>query len=621
MSKRMLGRLLAVCGIAAGSVITAASASAGTWYISPTVTNHSSGALDRIQYGISDGSWLIDPAPTLSLGGGSDTYQFDAPHLDEGADASVTYNMPDTTQMTNLSQDDVNGGFSDELAAPTCALPDPTGPWPQYSCAAGFGNQGLFNPSNSDFRPQFNFYNSGSNAPAGATPAPFTAAGQECNSEMTPGNTTGCTSSQPSLTGFSPVDPYNYENLTFYNQGQYPVTITITDPYFQSLYARYPKGCLYDPFTDPDQSDCQSASESVTLPAWSTTTTLQTFGGANSNLCFFQGSSPPRRSDTNRRPDTNPVIEPCHYGGVQDGPAAVSDQISISPGPGAPTGPAWYGVEVYVQSEIGPHVQDGESLASLLAGIWTAFESTYNSPLYENGGDEGTIDATASLRPGKSLASGRSIASGPYHLTMKASGNLVEDVRVNRRRFAVWSSGTKASDSRLVLQRDGNLVIRTRRGVLQWSTHTHGARVTSLNLQSDGNLVLRSRSHRALFATGRVSYPFRAWPGAKALGREMGLAPGDQLRVGMSRLRMNRDGNLVLLRAGRRRWASGTRGHPGAYADLRHGNLVVASPHGKILWSTRTGGRGTRLTLSPSGRIALLSRAHKQLWSAPRPRH
>jgi hypothetical protein len=84
---------------------------------------------------------------------------------------------------------------------------------------------------------------------------------------------------------------------------------------------------------------------------------------------------------------------------------------------------------------------------------------------------------------------------------------------------------------------------------------------------------------------------------------------------------MNRDGNLVVLSAGRRRWASGTRGHPGAYADLRHGNLVVASPRGKILWSTRTGGRGTRLTLSASGRIALLSRAHKQLWSAPLSHH
>jgi hypothetical protein len=608
--RRRLGLAAAIvaCGVA-GAGLAASPASAGTWYITPTATNHSDGLMYQVQYGVNDGDWLTTPSATLAPGA-NNTYEFDAPHLDEGADATVAYNMADTTQMVTLSQDDVNGGFTNELASPTCALPDPTGPWPQYACAAGFGNQGTFNPSNSNFTPKFDFFNNGESAPSGATPAPFTAAGQECNAQMTSGSSSTCTNAQPSLTGFSPVDPNNYEILTVFNQGQYPVTITITDPYYQSLYAQNKYGCLFDWTDDPDEYNCLPATESWTLPAWSKTHSLLTFGGANTDLYFNTvGRNPALRSQA--RPHYAPPVPPLIHQG------AVSDQISISPGPGAPAGASWYGVQIYVQSEIGPAVQDGESLLDLLAGLWTAFESTYNSALYENDGGEEAVPAGASVRPGASLPSGHSIASGPYRLLMRATGNLVEDVRVNRHRFVVWSSDTKAKGSRLVLQRDGNLVIRDRGGGLRWSTHTHGTRVASLDLQSNGSLVLRARTHRALFATGPVSFPFRAWPGATSLSPEMGLGPGDELHVGTTRLRMGLDGDLALLRRGQRRWRSKTRGHPGAYAELRHGNLAVRTPHGKILWSTHTGGRGQRLVVTRAGTLVLYSRSRRRLWSAP----
>jgi hypothetical protein len=83
---------------------------------------------------------------------------------------------------------------------------------------------------------------------------------------------------------------------------------------------------------------------------------------------------------------------------------------------------------------------------------------------------------------------------------------------------------------------------------------------------------------------------------------------------------MRSDGNLVLAHRGRRRWASQTQGHPGAYLLVRHdGGVVVRSVRHDVLWSSRTGGhRRARLVLrGRDGRLLVVSRGGRRLWAAP----
>ncbi|MGW7002509.1 hypothetical protein ACWGCW_06705 [Streptomyces sp. NPDC054933] len=95
------------------------------------------------------------------------------------------------------------------------------------------------------------------------------------------------------------------------------------------------------------------------------------------------------------------------------------------------------------------------------------------------------------------------------------------------------------------------------------------------------------------------------------------LNPGDSLTSGSMRLLMQPDGNLVAyLKAGGSaalaEWASGTSGHPGAYAVMQtDGNLVVYSPNGGpgiggMLWSSGTAGNpGAHATLQDDGNLVI----------------
>jgi hypothetical protein len=600
---------IAAVAAAAGLLLAAVPAQAGTWYISPTVSNQSSDTVYQVQKGIEypDGDWVTNPGASVSSGG-SNSYEYKAPKLDTGADASVTYNMPDGTESVNMTQDDVNGGYDAELASPTCINPDPTGPTPQYACTATFGDvQGPYDPSNSNFTPFFTFFDNGV---GGGSAAPVAAAGQTCSASMTVGDSAACTTGQPTTTGISPPDPNAYMNLTFVNQGPNPVTVTVTNQYFQSLAQQYPGGRLFDGADYPSEQPILSPTTSCTMSGWGNTCSVQTYGGASSNLWFGIGQ------DDSGGP----------FYSAQD-MSPLSDQISISPA-GAPDPQntwscnsggtcAWYGVQLYIQSEVGHTVEDGETLAEFMLLAFDSFFSTIGQPIYSNEGEVGAVRPAQSVRPGWSLPPGRAIEQGPYRLTMRRSGNLVEDVHVNRHRFPVWSSRTRTPGSRLILQHDGNLVVKDRRGHRHWSTHTHGKRVRNLKLQANGRLVLRSSTRRHLFATRAVSFPFPARRDASSLTRDIGLHPGAELRRRGARLWMRLDGNLVLYRHGKRRWSTHTEGHPGAYAHLRgDGNLVVATPHRKVLWSSHTRRRGARLVLTARGTLILRSRAGKRIWAA-----
>lgn len=65
----------------------------------------------------------------------------------------------------------------------------------------------------------------------------------------------------------------------------------------------------------------------------------------------------------------------------------------------------------------------------------------------------------------------------------------------------LWCTHTKASSDRLVMQRDGNLVVYLGHKAL-WSSGTWGHPGARLVLQRDRNLVIYSAAGRALWATG-----------------------------------------------------------------------------------------------------------------------
>lgn len=87
-----------------------------------------------------------------------------------------------------------------------------------------------------------------------------------------------------------------------------------------------------------------------------------------------------------------------------------------------------------------------------------------------------------------------------FYLCMQNDGNLVTYKGADSRdRHPIWASNTMNKGShphRLVMQKDGNLVIYDSQSVPTWATNTHdrGARDAYVIMQSDGNLVVYNSS-------------------------------------------------------------------------------------------------------------------------------
>jgi len=109
-------------------------------------------------------------------------------------------------------------------------------------------------------------------------------------------------------------------------------------------------------------------------------------------------------------------------------------------------------------------------------------------------------------------------------------------------------------------------------------------------------------------------------PPATNLGPSGELGPGASLRSpgGQFRLYMQLDGNLVMYTAsGRPLWASGTDGHPGAFALMQtDGNFVVYSARDWPLWATATDGHpGSWLSVQADANVVVYD-SKGTLWSA-----
>lgn len=108
--------------------------------------------------------------------------------------------------------------------------------------------------------------------------------------------------------------------------------------------------------------------------------------------------------------------------------------------------------------------------------------------------------ARDTLEPGDMLKRGQSLVSDNqrYRLVLERDGNLVlydEGLR------PLWSAGTRGKAvQRCVMQRDGNLVLYLHNDKPAWSSNTARKPGSFLVLQNDGNLVIYQP--RAVWSTG-----------------------------------------------------------------------------------------------------------------------
>jgi hypothetical protein len=81
---------------------------------------------------------------------------------------------------------------------------------------------------------------------------------------------------------------------------------------------------------------------------------------------------------------------------------------------------------------------------------------------------------TRSLCPGRTLAPGQAAQVGAYRLVMRRDGHLAQYVARGQHHFLSFDSGTSAPGSRLVVRRDGSVIVRSRRGRALWRSQRPG---------------------------------------------------------------------------------------------------------------------------------------------------
>lgn len=195
---------------------------------------------------------------------------------------------------------------------------------------------------------------------------------------------------------------------------------------------------------------------------------------------------------------------------------------------------------------------------------------------------------------------------------------------------------------RLLMQRDGNLVLYPTAGSALWATATEHRGYRAI-MQGDGNLVVRNRSGQPVWATDTDGFPgaqlritgdavrVETAAGQYLWTRHRGkvynqLLPGQTLVPDATlesldrrfRLIMQRDGNLVLYRKGSgATWSTATVGRGYSVGMQGDGNLVVRSSSGAPVWASGTDGHPqASLSLSNEGVLSIRASAGNSIWSS-----
>lgn len=220
-------------------------------------------------------------------------------------------------------------------------------------------------------------------------------------------------------------------------------------------------------------------------------------------------------------------------------------------------------------------------------------------PVWNPGGFLGdTLTVGSTMKPGAIRRS----RNGRYQLQMQSDGNFVLYDTSNW--SPTWATYAFGSDLRAVMQTDGNLVVYDGSNTAKWDAHTNGFDGADLRVQDDGNLVI-------------VRDDLPVWARGTFIGNQM--YPNHTLRVGAIRrsangrfqLQMQTDGNLVLYDTSTSpwspRWATYAYGSNLRAQMQTDGNFVVYDPSNTPRWYTGTNGHdGARLEVQNNGHLLVV---------------
>jgi hypothetical protein len=229
--------------------------------------------------------------------------------------------------------------------------------------------------------------------------------------------------------------------------------------------------------------------------------------------------------------------------------------------------------------------------------------------LYRGPADPPAPTKCGIIEPGQGLSLDQSIRScdGRFLFYMQDDGNLV----LSTNGVALWASGSVKMPVRgVVLQGDGNLVIRSGLPEANWTSVTDNNPGARLAVQDDGDVVLY-RGNRAIWSTHTGSIP-----SCGVLLPNRGLWRNQTMRScdGRFVLSMQSDGNLVLYMNGTPLWATNTDGQPVMSAFLEpDGRLVLTNSSDQTVWQTPVA-PGAWLHLQDDGNLIVVKNG-QAIWS------
>jgi hypothetical protein len=202
--------------------------------------------------------------------------------------------------------------------------------------------------------------------------------------------------------------------------------------------------------------------------------------------------------------------------------------------------------------------------------------------------------------------------NGRYSFIMQPDGNLVLYDGPN----SIWQSHTFGAPAAYIqLMINGNLGMYSNTGALLWQSRTFGiAPNGQLVIQDDGNLVLKNNEGYAVWSI------YSGFTDPSTLSTNQGLGQGHCLvssAAGEYRLCMQPDGNLVLYnRVGVATWQSGTSGTSASYVIMQpDGNLVMYNSSGNWVWQSYTYGSGAiYVSMQPDGNLVMYNGSSNWVW-------
>ncbi len=226
-----------------------------------------------------------------------------------------------------------------------------------------------------------------------------------------------------------------------------------------------------------------------------------------------------------------------------------------------------------------------------------------------------TLNANEKLLPAEQLFS----VTDQYRLVLQKDGNLVI---YNHNNIATWSTHTSGnSPADLAMQSDGNLVLYNTAGKAIWSSNTRTLGGTHVTMQDDGNLVILNDAGRPVWSIATGIVPPPPPPPSPTLNAGQALVVNQYLlsAAGKYQLILQPDGNLVEYATSGHRpvWQTNTDGKDSDHLAMQaDGNLALYGRKGEVLWysNTRTLG-GTHVILQDDSNLVIKNAAGTPVWS------